>query len=83
MKTAKEFFKDKEIYVLTPHQDTEEFLYQIHKSMIEFAQMHVEAALEKAAEEVNMILYIDDVGEYNHHIDRESILKAYPTDLIK
>ena len=64
------------------------------KRMIEFARLHVEAALQAAAKDVHLI----DCNNYNHgktsrkynangHIDikisETSILNAYPKELIK
>ena len=49
----------------------------IKKAMIEFAKMHVEEALKQASEQV----YVSDTVFCE--IDRDSILKAYPLNLIK
>lgn len=47
------------------------------KLMIEFAKMHVEAALKEAADQV-------DTGNQDFtYIDRETILNAYPLTNIK
>lgn len=55
------------------HVDTEEM-------MIEFAKLHVEAALKIASEDAHTkdVPYTDDV-----EVDKETILKAYPLDNIK
>lgn len=52
----------------------------IERIMIEFAKLHVEAALKEASEnaEMNLIKYTDD-----YEIDRYSILNAYPLENIK
>ena len=50
---------------------------QIKLSMIEFAKMHVEEALKQASEQV----YVSDTVFCE--IDRDSILNAYPLNLIK
>ena len=49
------------------------------KAMIEFAKYHVEKALKQASEnaEVNVLDYND------YEVNKESILNAYPTNLIK
>ena len=70
-----------------------------HKAMIEFAKMHVEAALKAASEEVTLIkdLGEDDEGNficeklktyndeegYPIYIDEKSILNAYPSNNVK
>ena len=48
------------------------------KAMIEFAKYHVEKALKQASEnaEVNVLDYND------YEVNKESILNAYPTNLI-
>lgn len=48
--------------------------------MIEFARLHVEAALKEANENVEVIC--DSSGIFQS-IDKNSILNAYPIDLIK
>lgn len=67
--TAEEFLKDKvtETFSENPY-------YQ--KILIDFAKMHVEAALKEVSKE----LFIDD---FTQTIDRDSILNSYPTSNIK
>lgn len=50
------------------------------KMMIEFAKLHVEAALKKASEDAHTrdVPYTDDI-----EVDKDSILKSYPLDNIK
>lgn len=63
----------------------------IKQAMIEFAKLHVEAALKAASEKVIMLdinedCHIeDDEGNYPdfYVIDKTSILTAYPLDQIK
>ena len=50
----------------------------IHYFMIEFAKLHVEAALQKAYENADLEYYGDEVC-YN----KDSILNAYPLTNIK
>lgn len=50
----------------------------IPDAMIEFAQMHVEAALEKASEDAET-----DGGDGYGWVDKGSILNAYPLTNIK
>jgi hypothetical protein len=49
------------------------------KDLIEFAKLHVEAALKETAEyaEVNVLNYND------YEVDKKSILNAYPLENIK
>jgi hypothetical protein len=49
-------------------------------AMIEFAKLHVEAALEKASEEAKIIKSVNFGWE---KIDKDSILKSYPLENIK
>lgn len=48
--------------------------------MIEFAKLHVEAALKEASEKA--IVYADE-GGYSEFVDEQSILNAYPLEKIK
>jgi hypothetical protein len=60
----------------------EENLYKI---MIEFAKLHVEAALKEASEKAKTIYIEPDgcaTGDY-YDVDKESILNSYPLDKIK
>lgn len=53
--------------------------------MIEFAKLHVNAALEAAAENAEMtgIAYGNDTAITDYMVDKQSILKAYPEENIK
>ena len=51
--------------------------YSLDEKLITFAKMHVEEALKEASEQV----YVSDTVFCE--IDRDSILKAYPLNLIK
>lgn len=57
-------------------------LYDAEQRMIEFAKMHVEAALKEASEKANYNTYghehIEEVW-----IDKDSILNSYPLTNIK
>jgi hypothetical protein len=59
----------------------------IARAMIEFAKLHVEAALKAASEnaEIEDIGSPNGNGEWMSHeiINQNSILNAYPLDLIK
>ncbi len=48
--------------------------------MVEFAKMHVTAALKAASE--NATVYADE-GGYSEFVDEQSILNAYPLENIK
>lgn len=78
---AEEFFRNKD---LPRHYCGGEFgLYYIKTAMIEFAKLHVTAALEKASREAELIKYTDDWGDPAVYLNKASILNAYPLDLIK
>ena len=49
-------------------------------AMIEFAKLHVEAALKAASEKA--LVYADE-GGYSEFVDEDSILNAYPLENIK
>ena len=51
--------------------------YSLDEKLITFAKMHVEEALKQASEQV----YVSDTVFCE--IDRDSILNAYPLNLIK
>ena len=55
-------------------------IHSLDKIMIEFAKLHVEAALKEASEnaETKLIKYTDD-----YEIDKYSILNSYSLDKIK
>lgn len=57
---------------------------EIHDLMIAFADIHVRAALQKASEDV---FYTTDRDKYRNitgvHINKDSILNAYPSEKIK
>ena len=53
----------------------------IKQAMIEFAKLHVQAALESAAEKAE--IYRSDTDEKYDGVDHDSILNAYPKNLIK
>ena len=48
--------------------------------MIEFAKLHVEAALKEASEKA--LVYADE-GGYSEFVDEQSILNSYSLDNIK
>ena len=72
MKTAEEFKND---WLNGFELD----INQINDLMIEFAKYHVKKALEQASE--NAESYV--IGGLTSEVDKDSILNAYPLDLIK
>lgn len=67
-------------------ENSDEINGYIKECMIEFAKLHVEAALKEAS--VKAEIYYDYEGntgsEYNtEYVSKESILKSYPLDNIK
>lgn len=83
--TAKEFLNSNSLkgHVVMDSVDEE----GIERDMIEFAKLHVQAALKAVIEKVE----VEDVGSFNGDgewmsyviVDRESIFNAYPENLIK
>ena len=86
MKTAEKFLVRDELFK-TPLTEEEKHYYidriithdDYIKGMIEFAKMHVQEALKQANE--NAESYV--IGGLTSDADKESILNAYPLDLIK
>jgi hypothetical protein len=83
MKTAKEFFTEDnglKIAYSVKNKDGEFTPVVSTERAIEFAKMHVEAALEEAAYNVELrqVKWTDD-----YEVDKRSILNAYPLDNIK
>ena len=72
--TATKFLDEKGKYLLNGDVD-------ITRTMIEFAKLHVEAALKAASEnvETKWVEYTD----HDYEIDKESILNSYPSTNIK
>jgi hypothetical protein len=52
----------------------------ITQAMIDFAKLHVEAALKEASEKA--LVYADE-GGYSEFVDEQSILNSYSLDNIK
>ena len=55
------------------------FSDDVQKAMIEFAKLHVEAALKAASE--NATSYV--IGGLTSEVDEDSVLNAYPLTYIK
>jgi len=87
--TVKEFLQQEQYYAVTSGDE-----YEIQKAMIEFARLHCEAQ-EKAILKKACTITTDSITnkEYRNGVplgydvyeavDKESILNAYPLDLIK
>ena len=70
MKTATEFFDEGNFNNVTD-------------MLIEFAKMHVQEALKQASEKAQAYNKPKFSSDINPQVDMESILNAYPLDLIK
>ena len=83
--TAKEFFEERH-YQGYPQHELDHYSFRLdtlHKTMIEFAKLHVEAALKKALETIWDKSYVEYSGDgMSWNVD-ESILDVYPDELIK
>jgi len=83
--TAKEFFFKRYKELGINHAD--EIDGEDEEIAIEFAQLHVEAALKAAAIKAkinpNYSSKYDDPEDRRHEINKESILSAYPKENIK
>jgi len=76
IQTAEEFLSKNIDYVL--ENDCKE---DVKTAMIEFAKLHVEAALKNASEKSTVIR--DEEFYTISHVDKDSILNAYPLTNIK
>jgi hypothetical protein len=74
--TAEEFFRKNIDYVLSENDCKED----VENAMIEFAKLHVEAALKAAGENAHTkdVPYTEDT-----EVDKGSILNSYPLENIK
>ncbi len=79
--TAEEFYNKKDVNGLP---------MSFNEKMIEFAKLHVEAALKAASEKAKLIKKENRVhyqgewwSEFENVLDTKSILKAYPKSNIK
>ena len=76
MITAKLILTGKETY--DPEYPTVS-KYDALEAMIEFAKLHVEAALKEASEEA----YVEVLDYNDYEVNKQSILDAYPLENIK
>ena len=73
--TAEEFLKQKDCI-----RNVEDFFNDVQPiDLIEFAKLHVEAALKAASEDVELETY----GSFGNSVNKESILNAYLLTNIK
>jgi hypothetical protein len=72
--TAKAFYQN---YIEENNHDSH---VDIEEMLIEFAKLHVEAALKEASEKATV--YADE-GGYSEFVDEQSILNSYSLDNIK
>lgn len=77
--TAEEFIINKEVKQGFLLSNSTEELKDIINSHIEFAKLHVEAALKEASQ--NAESYV--IGGLTSEVERSSILNAYPLENIK
>ena len=77
--TAEEFF------ISVVGENPDEFNGYIKECMIEFAKLHVEAALKEASEKASLTDFAYEFLQEGapDAIDKETILKAYPLENIK
>lgn len=74
--TADEFLNKEYYHIILDSEDTYVNVGDIEGAMIEFAKLHVQKALESAAENTRE-------WHGNHGMLKQSILNAYPLDNIK
>ncbi len=73
--TAEEFLRKNIDYVLSENDCKED----VENAMIEFAKLHVEAALKAASENVKTKI----TNRNASYVDKDSILNSYPLEKIK
>ena len=79
--TAEEFLMSR-VYVTTDDiEDVHDSLQSVKDALIEFANMHVEAALKEALESVPCLGSSTDIATYEEV--RDAVLNAYPLNNIK
>ena len=77
--TAEEFLRKNIDYVLSENDCKED----VENAMIEFAKLHVEAALKKASKKAKIIDVGIDYAIMEFVVDKSSILNSYPLENIK
>ena len=85
--TAEEILNDKVYITKDGIEDVHDSLSTVADVMIEFAKLHVKAALKEASEKATMIKIdeanIGDITLYIKDVDRKAILNSYSLYNIK
>ena len=79
--TAEEFLKDKVYITKDDIEDVHDSLSYVAYAMIEFAKLHVEAALKEALESIPCLGSSSDFATYEEV--EEAVLNSYPLNLIQ
>lgn len=84
--TAKKLLKKEYYHIILDSKDTWVKISDIEDAMIEFARMHVEAALKEASEKAKCC--DDAIVDLDHtiidaYVEKDSILNSYPLTNIK
>jgi hypothetical protein len=77
--TADEFLNKEYYHIVLDSKDTWVNVGDIQRAMVEFAKLHVEAALKEASEDVELETY----GNFGNSVNKDSILNSYPLTNIK
>ena len=75
--TAEEFLESRRIY---PHMKAEWECEAVYQEMIEFAKLHVKAALKEALESIPCLGSSSDIPTYEEV--EKAVLNCYPENLI-
>ena len=81
--TAEELLNDRVYITQDDIEDVHDSISTVAEAMIEFAKLHVEAALKHASEKAELSNKPKFSGDYNLVVDEESILNSYPLENIK
>ena len=79
--TAEELLNDRVYIIQDGIEDVYDSLSTVAGAMIEFAKLHVEAALKEALESIPCLGSSSDIATYEEVED--AVLNAYPLTLIK
>jgi len=79
--TAEELLNDRVYITQDGIEDVHDSLSTVAEAMIEFAKLHVEAALKEALESIPCLGSSSDIATYEEVED--AVLNAYPLTLIK
>lgn len=79
--TAEDFLDKK--FPLFEDLDNGDIWMNIEEVMVEFARMHLEAALKAASEQADVTNKPKFPGDINWTVDMDSILNSYPLENIK